>query len=223
VVKSTSRNANKVRAIGPFDRDRMTEKPASRRNSSPVPPGTMIRGIFLVGFMGAGKTSVGRRLAERLGWRFVDLDQHIEAQEGLPVPEIFRRYEESGFRDREHRALSSLMNDLNLAGPAVVGLGGGTFVQPSNLSLLSSMDTPTIFLDAPVEELWQRCTTSGEPERPLRRDETSFRTLHEQRRAHYLRSSWRVETAGKRIEQIAEEVIAVLGISGETASEEKAE
>lgn len=173
--------------------------------------------------MGAGKTSVGRRLSQVLAWRFVDLDQRIEARESMAVLEIFRQFEERGFRDREHQALSALVEELRQSGPAVVGLGGGTFVESANFALLTAADTPTIFLDAPVEELWQRCMTIGEPERPLRRDENSFRALHDERRKHYLRSRWQVVTAGKTIEQIADEVIELLGISSETATEEMAE
>jgi hypothetical protein len=93
-----------------------------------------VRGLFLVGYMGTGKTTVGRSLAALLGWEFVDLDERIEAREGRSVPMIFREYGEGGFREREHLALRTLVGEISAERPAVVALGGGAFVEPRRAS-----------------------------------------------------------------------------------------
>jgi shikimate kinase len=190
----------------------MTDTPASGRDPSSTWPGLPAYAVFLVGFMGAGKTSVGRELANQLGWAFVDLDGTIETREKLSVPEIFQKHGERGFRDREHSALRSLLRELHRENPTVVALGGGAFVQPENLALLTAAQTPSVFLDTPVDELWQRCVAPGEPERPLRTDPAKFRALYESRRSHYLRAAVRIETQGKHVPQIVEEVIESLSL-----------
>jgi shikimate kinase len=200
----------------------MTDTPVPHRDSSPTGRGVPVRVIFLVGFMGAGKTSVGKVLAEALGWRFFDLDQQIEAREGLSVSEIFRTHGEQGFRDREHRALRALLGELSPKAPAVVALGGGAFVQAENAELLAA-EGPSVFLDTPVDDLWQRCSELGEPERPLRTDAVAFRALHDQRRAHYLRSTLKVDTRSKTVQQVAQEVIARLDIAQASANKENRE
>jgi shikimate kinase len=201
----------------------MTDTPASRRDRTPTRLRVPVCGIFLVGFMGAGKTSVGRLLADQLGWEFVDLDAVIEAREGLSVPQIFREHGERGFREREHVALRGVLAELNRNTAAVIALGGGAFVQPENFELLAAPERPSVFLDTPVEELWQRCSIPGEPERPLRTDPVEFRALYEKRRVHYLRSVVRVETAGKSVRDIAHEVIESLGLQEKVTNKETPE
>lgn len=199
----------------------MTEKPFERPDSFPSGKRVRVSGIFLVGFMGAGKTTVGRALAQSLGWPFIDLDHRIEIMEGLAVVEIFRQHGERGFREREHQALRAVVLEVSRGMPAVVALGGGAFVQSENYELMASADRPSVFLDAPVEELWRRCSVAGEPARPLRTDPNEFRALHEKRRAHYLRSTLRVETDDKTISQIAQEVLNKLGLGSEAAHKER--
>ena len=94
--------------------------------------------MILVGFMGAGKSSVGRAMAEQLGWTFEDLDDRIERREGRKVPEIFRDSGEAGFRRAEHTALKELMQELQAAPEKIVALGGGAFVQKKNAGLLEA-------------------------------------------------------------------------------------
>src|SRR5579864_2179824 len=122
----------------------MTDTPASRRDRTPTRLRVPVCGIFLVGFMGAGKTSVGRLLADQLGWEFVDLDAVIEAREGLSVPQIFREHGERGFREREHVALRGVLAELNRNTAAVIALGGGAFVQPENFELLAAPERPSV-------------------------------------------------------------------------------
>jgi shikimate kinase len=85
--------------------------------------------LFLVGMMGVGKTTVGRRAAERLGWRFVDADAAIEARVGCSVREVFAREGETGFRDLESRVLADLLDDDD---PSVIAAGGGAVLREEN-------------------------------------------------------------------------------------------
>lgn len=161
--------------------------------------------VFLVGFMGAGKTSVGRALAAKLGWRFVDLDPRIEARQGRTIAEIFQQQGEAAFRKAEAEALRVLMEELGTAPHCVVALGGGAFVQPENARLLEEFGARVVFLDAPVEELRQRCRHMGNA-RPLFADENQFRQLFEARRGGYMAAGVRVDTVGKTVPQVATEV-----------------
>jgi len=168
------------------------------------------RAVFLVGFMGSGKSSVGHALSRRLEWRFEDLDERIQAREGRSIAEIFRHSGEVGFRQAEHMALQELVEEPP-SSPVVVALGGGAFVQADNAALLQAAGALTVFLDAPVDELWRRCQNEDEPDdRPLRRDERQFRQLYEARRPRYMNALLLVDTAGKDVESIAAEIIASL-------------
>jgi shikimate kinase len=163
-----------------------------------------VRAVFLVGFMGAGKTSVGRALSRQLGWGFEDLDERIQAREGRTIGQIFRESDEAEFRRVEQAALRDLLSELS-SSPRVVALGGGAFVNPVNAALLGKPSLPTVFLDAPVEELFRRC--QEEPlERPLRGDQEHFRQLYETRRPHYMAATLRIETNGKDVQTVAAEV-----------------
>jgi shikimate kinase len=183
-----------------------------------LPPGqsSVIRAVVLIGFMGAGKSSVGRALAEELGWTFEDLDQRIERREQRKVPEIFRESGESEFRRAEHAALRDLLRELTAGAERIVALGGGAFVQKRNARLLGTGDVPTVFLDATVEELWRRCQEQAEEQgmqRPLLGSLKNFRELYEARKPHYLKASFRQETVGKTVERIAAEVVQALGLN----------
>lgn len=164
------------------------------------------RAVFLVGFMGAGKTSVGQELAGRLGWRFLDLDDRVEQREKRSIAEIFRNSGESAFRKAETEALRELLDQLDHERPTVAALGGGAFVQDENSWLLAEAGDPMVFLDADYETLRRRCEALG-PARPLFEDESRFRALYETRRPHYLRANVRVDTANKTVEQVAAEII----------------
>src|SRR6202049_2045697 len=135
--------------------------PRKRVRSKRAPAVASVKAVFLVGFMGAGKSSVGRALVQGLNWVFEDLDDRIEAREGRTVAEIFRDSGESEFRRAEHAALQQVLQELRAAGARIVALGGGSFVQKQNAALLKASGLPTIFLDAPIEELWQRCCTQA--------------------------------------------------------------
>ncbi len=161
--------------------------------------------MFLVGFMGAGKTSVGRTLAQQLGWRFIDLDCRIEARAGRTIAEIFRQSGESAFRRLETEALRRLLDELKHGAAAIVALGGGAIAQLENAALLTKFGARVLFLDAPVEELRRRCEHVAAA-RPLFADENQFRQLYEARRRGYMAAGLRVETAGKTVAQVATEI-----------------
>jgi shikimate kinase len=109
------------------------------------------RAVVLVGLMGAGKSTVGRRLARRLGLPFVDSDAEIEDAAGLPAGEVFQRYGEDNFRDGERRLVARLME-----GPVrVIATGGGAFVNDETRRLLNERAI-TVWLDASVDLLAER-------------------------------------------------------------------
>jgi shikimate kinase len=175
------------------------------------------RAVVLIGFMGAGKSSVGRALAEEMGWTFEDLDERIERREQRKVPEIFRELGEAEFRRAEHEALKELLQGVRAGAERVIALGGGAFVQKRNAELVETREVPTVFLDADVNELWRRCRLQAEQEgieRPLLGSLEGFRELYERRRPHYLKASLRQETGGKNVEGIVAEVVQALGLDG---------
>jgi shikimate kinase len=201
-------------------RRRSTEKPASRVGAG-APRGQReakrgrprkIRAVVLIGFMGAGKSSVGRALSAQLGWAFEDLDERIERSEKRKVAKIFGESGEAGFRKAEHAALKELLAEVQSGKEKIVALGGGAFAQERNARMLAAADAVTIFLDAEPDELWKRCQGQEEVERPLLGSLASFCELYGARRPHYLKARVRQETGGKTIAQIAAEVVEVLGL-----------
>lgn len=171
------------------------------------------RAIALVGFMGAGKTTVGQALAERLGWPFADLDQLVEAHRGTSIREIFRRDGEKIFRHLEYSVLSDTIRKT-ASGRMVLALGGGAFPAEKIRAVLQAARIPAVWLDAPLEELYQRCDQPGVV-RPLRTSLEKFRQLHEERRPFYEKASLHISTGGKEIARIVEEIISGLDISSD--------
>jgi shikimate kinase len=170
--------------------------------------------VFLVGFMGAGKSTVGRALSQRLNWVFEDLDDRIEQRERRSVAEIFRDSGESEFRHAERAALQSLLEELHGGVARVVALGGGAFVQPENAAMLRAAGVHTVFLDAPVEELWRRCreqaAAEAAAERPLLNSAERFRDLYDERRMAYVNASLQIETAGRSVDEVTAEIMTAL-------------
>ena len=165
--------------------------------------------VLLVGFMGAGKTSVGRELAHRLRWRFVDLDDEIVAGEGRSIAELFDKAGEDAFRAAESRALTALL--ARRPERLVLALGGGAFVQPNNADAIRQTGFPVIFLDAPVETLRKRCAAEGNT-RPLFADEARFRKLYDERRPRYLAATHRVATEELAVSEVAGKIARLLGL-----------
>lgn len=173
------------------------------------------RAVFLVGFMGAGKTTVGRELARQLGWAFEDLDDRIERAEGRTVAEIFRHSGEAGFRRAERIALRQALQEARDGTANVIALGGGAFVQPGNAARLKAAGLATVFLDAPVEELWQRCRKQAcerDADRPLLATRERFEELYQKRLRSYLKASLRVDTGGRNVAEVARHIIGILEV-----------
>ena len=165
--------------------------------------------------MGAGKTSVGRALGQRLNWVFEDLDDRIEAREGRKVAEIFRDSGEAEFRRAEHSALQQVLAEFRGGVARIVALGGGAFAEPKNAALLQAAGVPTVFLDAPVEQLFERCRAQASQsgaERPLLQSQEQFRRLYDRRQASYRKAVLKVATGGRMVEEIAAEIAGKLGL-----------
>ncbi len=171
------------------------------------------RAVFLVGFMASGKSTIGPELARRLAWEFVDLDSRIEEREQKSIPEIFRDAGEAGFRLAETAALRHLTQSLERS--SVVALGGGAFAQQNNRELLRPW--PTVFLSAPLDEMWQRARADG-IERPLRQDREQFAHLYAERLPFYQQATIAVETAGKDAASVCSEIEVALCLAPSAAT-----
>ena len=147
--------------------------------------------IYLVGFMGSGKSAVGRALADELGWSFFDLDEEVERKAAKTIPVIFVEKGEAAFRTLESEALAERTNQVRTGRPQVVALGGGTFTIDRNIQLASENGV-TIWLDAPLKVIEQRVAV--ETHRPLARDPEKMRDLYAARREAYGRADYRIET-----------------------------
>src|SRR6202007_2865937 len=159
--------------------------------------------LCLAGFMGSGKTTIGTLLARQLAWRFVDLDDRIEAAAGLRIPEIFERLGEAAFRQLEADQLrGALGRALEHGESMVLALGGGTYAQAGAPEFLRASGVPVFCLDAAPDVLLARCMTmSG---RPLFRDESTFRALYAQRLPSYRLADHRVDSSGGPAQVVAE-------------------
>jgi len=146
-------------------------------------------GIYLVGFMGSGKSTIGRLLADRIGWHFVDLDAEIEATEQMSILEIFETRGEAEFRRIEREKMRALVRAIESGRPTVLALGGGAIVQPENYALVENNGI-TIWLDCPFETVRRRVEPASD--RPLARDPASFAQLYETRRESYARADYRI-------------------------------
>jgi shikimate kinase len=168
-----------------------------------------MRCVVLIGFMGAGKTTVGSALAKSLRWTFVDLDDFIEQREHTRVAEIFASSGEAAFREMESSALAALLQDRNAGSDLVLALGGGAFVQKQNRDALSSAGAITVLLEAPVEELRRRCQAELKV-RPLAMDDSRFAGLFTARRADYALARFAVQTLDKTVQQVTTEIEQLL-------------
>ncbi len=167
--------------------------------------------VALTGFMAAGKSTVGRALADLLGWRFVDLDCEIESCAGLRIHEIFARHGEAHFRQLEAEALRRSLRDSSVA--TVIALGGGTFIDPRNAESLRRQGARIVFLEMPVGKLLQRCRAAGEATRPLASDAAAFCALYAQRLPQYRQAELVINTEGKAAGEVAREIARRLDAS----------
>ncbi len=171
----------------------VSAQPAGRRSSN----------VYLVGFMGTGKSSVGLRLAERLGRAFCDLDSEIERVAGETVGNIFRNRGETHFRRLESDALRR----VSASAGTVVALGGGAFCSEENRRVTAETGT-SVWLDAPLEIIMARCTDDSS--RPLFGDRHAMAALLESRRPAYKLADLHVGIAGLGVEEIVSRILALL-------------
>jgi shikimate kinase len=149
--------------------------------------------VCLTGFMGTGKSTVARLLARQISCQHVDLDKRIVEAANQSIPEIFAKRGEAEFRNIEHEQLIRILGEATEQNrPWLVSLGGGTTAQARNLALLRQAGAVLIWLHCPVEELLRR--VAHIQDRPLFRDETSFRKLYEERLPFYELADYRVES-----------------------------
>ena len=156
--------------------------------------------IYLVGFMAAGKTTLARALAKRLGWQAVDIDEVIEQRERLTVTEIFAKRGEAYFRTLEREVLAEQTAPRHL----VVATGGGTFADPQNRAAINQ-DGVSVWLDVPLDRLIGRIP--ADRRRPLAADRAGFERLYHQRRAAYEQAHVRLDAGRASVDALVEQLV----------------
>jgi shikimate kinase len=155
--------------------------------------------VAIIGYMGSGKTTVGRTLARALGWELVDLDRAITKDAGRTIPEIFERSGEEYFRDLEHRALLAALDREH-----VVACGGGIVVRPENREVLR--EVPTVFLQEDLGVLYKRTRGTGRPLRAASQEE--FERRYAERLPFYEEvADLEISVHGRSSKEVAEEIM----------------
>jgi shikimate kinase len=147
-------------------------------------------GLYLVGFMGSGKTTVGRIVAAELGWTFVDIDDDIEREQKQSINAIFDRQGEAEFRHIETQAIRRRVAEIESGHPTVVALGGGAFAREENFQLIENNGV-TIWLDCSLDLIRRRIESATH--RPLARDPVKLEELYHARRPAYARADFRID------------------------------
>jgi shikimate kinase len=161
------------------------------------------RPVFLVGFMGAGKTTVGKVLAPRLNYEFIDLDDVIEKRMGMSVKAIFAQSGEAEFR----RVESEVLESCREMSRTVIALGGGAYVAESNRELLREIGT-TIWLDCPLAVCLLRL--GDDPSRPVLGSKPEMEALLSRRRGAYVLADHAVEVGTATPEEVASEIVKLV-------------
>jgi len=165
--------------------------------------------INLVGFMGAGKTTVGKALAERLGYRFVDADEEIEREQGRTISSIFAEDGEPEFRRLESEMLRKLSGREGL----IVSAGGGAVIDPANVENMRR-GGPVVCLTATPEEIYERVRHSTH--RPLLDTPDPMSRIVQllnERAGYYARADVTIDTTGKSVDDVVDEVLSAAGIN----------
>jgi shikimate kinase len=164
-----------------------------------------MKAIVLVGFMGSGKTEVGKILAERLGVPFLDLDREIERLEGKSVGQIFSEMGEAHFRKREREVLQTLTG-----GNMVLAIGGGAFTADDNIALINAKAT-TVWLNCPLAVCMERCARKP-GQRPIFSEPEEMARIFEHRKRFYGKAHFTVDSGTGEPEDVAERILELPGI-----------
>jgi shikimate kinase len=162
--------------------------------------------IYLIGFMGCGKTSVGWRLAKKLGWRFIDLDEEIERSEGRPVAEIFRADGETRFRQLERDCLKRVASSA-AADKSVIALGGGTFLDPDNRAVAEKTGL-TVWLKVSFPTVAGRVKIDGT--RPKFSSKEQAESLFQSREPYYALAKMHISTDQGTPDTVADEIAGAI-------------
>ncbi|WP_425063530.1 shikimate kinase [Pyruvatibacter mobilis] len=177
---------------------------ATATPTAPAPYGG--KAIVLVGLMGAGKTTVGRRLAQRLDLPFVDADAEVEAAAGLTIPEIFERHGEPAFRDGERKVIARLLSN----GPQVLATGGGAFMDPETRARVAK-EGISVWLKANLDVLMKR--VGKRPTRPLLKADNPraiMEKLMAERNPVYAEADIALETGEGPHEEVVDRLVTLL-------------
>jgi shikimate kinase len=176
---------------------------------SEAEPAARLRRIVLTGFMGSGKSTVGPLLARRLGWRFVDVDDAIEADAGCTIAELFARHGEAAFRDREHDTIVRLA-----AGDALVlALGGGAIERAETRALLlTEPSTFLVHLEVELVTTLARCSGT-EGTRPVLADEANLALRYQRRLPLYRTAHASIAADALKPEQLVEEIVKAAALA----------
>lgn len=164
-----------------------------------------MKSISLIGFMGAGKTVVGKALAASLNLPYLDLDEEIERIEGKSVYRIFADEGESYFRRREWEVLQSLEE-----GDLILSVGGGAYTIDDNINLINER-SHSVWLTCDINICIERCAATA-AQRPLFNDPVEFAKLYKHRQQYYKRAHFHVDSNSDSPQQIAEKIIETIGL-----------
>lgn len=187
----------------------MTIPAQSDARSISAPRGAQVRRIVLTGFMGSGKSTAGPLIAQRLGWRFIDADNVIEAEAGMPIAQIFARHGEADFRDRERAVIARLAAEEAL----VLALGGGAIESAATRNLLlNSAGTLLVHLEVRLSTTLARCGGS-ERTRPVFADQANLAARYQRRLPLYRAAHITIPTDALTLEQTVDAVLQAAGLA----------
>ncbi|HQR37838.1 MAG TPA: shikimate kinase [Blastocatellia bacterium] len=190
--------------------DRSRSGPPRRWRGRPFQTGAVVprphlpERLFIVGFMGAGKTTIGKLLSDRLHWRFVDLDRRIEEEAGVPIRKLFAVHGEGRFRSLEHDALREVARE---PGRSIVALGGGAFVSEVNRAIVRRSGV-SVWIDVPFRVSVKR--VGGDRRRPLALSRDSMYQLYRSRLPFYHEADIRLRVGDLAVERIAQDLLRML-------------